>query len=86
MEGIFIKPVIGEIYENNGGGSYKCIGYEPDNGEPIMENINTSWTLVAHAVKQYPDGKIDWGHSTGGYFKVNPYQRKTINKKKSVSP
>ena len=30
MEGRFIKPVIGEIYENNGGGTYKCIGYEPD--------------------------------------------------------
>jgi hypothetical protein len=51
-----------------------------------MENINTSWTLVAHAVKQYPDGMIDWGHSTGGYFKEDPYQRKSIIKKKSVSP
>lgn len=64
-------PEIGQIYENEGGGKYRCTGYYGKyfRDEPIMENILSGWTLIAHGVGIYEDGKIDWDYSTGGRFK-----------------
>jgi len=45
-------PEIGQIYENEGGGKYRCTGYfgRYFRDEPIMENIQSGWTLIAHGV------------------------------------
>ena len=42
-------PEIGQIYENEGGGKYRCTGYfgRYFRDEPIMENIQSGWTLIA---------------------------------------
>ena len=60
-------PTPGEIYENAGGGSYKCESVNFD-GSAWMVNVKSGWELLAHGVGRYPDGKIDWNYSTGGHF------------------
>lgn len=60
------QPEIGEIYENEGGGRFECIAIGPDTA--TMRNEDSDWTCVAHGVGIYPDGRIDWDYSTGGYY------------------
>ena len=60
-------PKAGSIYENAGGGSFKCIKTSY-NGEALMRNIRSGWTFIAHGIGIYPDGKIDWDWSRGGAF------------------
>lgn len=55
-----------EVYENEGGGEYRCI--EGGDTTAVFRNIRSGWTFVAHNVGIYEDGKIDWSHSTGGRF------------------
>lgn len=60
-------PAIGKIYENNGGGTYRCLRAD-EIGEAVMQNTKTGWTLNAHGCGIYEDGTIDWDYSTGGRF------------------
>lgn len=60
-------PVPGRIYENAGGGSYRCIT-TLGNGNASMQNIISNWTFVAHGCGIYEDGKIDWDRSSDGRF------------------
>ena len=69
MSRIRITPEVGRIYENEGGGTYKCIDY--DGNTPIMQNVKSGWTMHCHGVGQYENGTIDWDYSTGGYFDEN---------------
>ena len=62
-------PEIGGVYENEGGGVFRCLGaahwiYDA----VIMQNIRSGWTFKAHGVGIYKDGRIDWNYSTDGYF------------------
>lgn len=61
------SPAPGMIYNNRGGGSYRCMKTNYD-GTPVFQNIASGWTLSAHGCGVYPDGSIDWDFSTGGHF------------------
>lgn len=60
-------PAEGEIYENEGGGAFRCL-YRNSKYEAVMRNIGSGWTFTAHGIGIYDDGKIDWDYSTGGHF------------------
>lgn len=64
---INFTPSIGQVYANEGGGTYECIKIN-SNGLPTMRNVASGWTLIAHGIAIYDDGKIDWDYSTGGHF------------------
>lgn len=72
-----ITPEVDKIYENKGGGTFKCLSIDEEmslssNGvsgkSAVMQNVTTGWTLLAHGVNLYEDGKIDWEFSTQGRF------------------
>lgn len=64
------NPVKGTVYENQGGGVFRCLkaqGYS--NGHAAtMQNVASGWTFQAHGIGIYEDGRIDWDYSTGGTF------------------
>ncbi len=78
-----ITPEIGKEYENKGGGVYKCMGIDKDisfehegavGNSAIMQNVETGFTLLAHGVNLYDDGKIDWDFSKQlGFEKVGEF-------------
>ena len=57
---------LGEVYTNRNGDQY--IVKKTTYSKTIMERISDGWTLVAHVVKMYPDGTIEWDYSTGGHW------------------
>ena len=63
---ISLKP--GQIYENEGGGTFRCLKEDYLSDVAIMQNIKSGWTFMAHGVGIYIDGRIDWDYSTGGRF------------------
>ncbi len=72
-----ITPEVDKIYENKGGGTFKCLSIDEEmslssNGvsgkSAVMQNVTTGWTLLAHGVNLYENGKIDWEFSTQGRF------------------
>lgn len=63
-------PVVGEVYENAGGGRFLC---KRSNGcDARMQNILSGWDCVAHGIVRYEDGTIEWDYSTGGTFLPKP--------------
>lgn len=67
------KPEKGTIYENNGGGTFECVGqarYGHIGWEANFRNVKSGWTFEARGVHRYPDGKIDWDYSVQGRFLV----------------
>ena len=63
-------PEGGREYENQGGGTYRCLmrgGRIPEHAA-VMMNTSSSWTFIAHDCGIYEDGRIDWDYSTGGFF------------------
>ena len=67
------NPVYGEIYQNRGGGYYRCITppylkFDYPDGEARMMNVQTGWTIRVAGIVQYEDGTIEWDYSHGGYF------------------
>ena len=80
MSGKSFKPEVGQVYENRGGGYFKCIGEAYEDDTPFfhgggnsrycaeMQSTRSGWTFLAKGIIQYADGKIEWDHSVGGYF------------------
>lgn len=64
-------PEQGQTYTNAGGGTFRCLSSGQD-GEAVMQNVASLWTLTAHGCGLYEDGTMDWDYSTGGYF-AQPY-------------
>ncbi len=62
----YIRPQTGRTYDHKNGEKFKCMGYERN--IPIMQNINTGWTMRCHGVGEYENGNIDWDYSGGGHF------------------
>ena len=62
------NPETGKVYENQGGGEYRCIWGSSVLCTAIMQNTKSKWTLTAHGCGIYDNGKIDWDYSTDGYF------------------
>ena len=59
-------PELGDILENISGGSYVVTGVSLDSA--VLCNIANGWTMTVHDLGIYDNGKVDWSHSTGGYF------------------
>ena len=78
------RPTIGEVYENVAGGEYRCQSVREPGLEAWMQNTVTGWTLLAHGIVLYEDGKIEWNYSTGGHFEEQP-QRKAELRSRQIS-
>lgn len=73
------EPTPGTVYENKGGGTYRCVDSWQDVSEdpswhcPLrwnarMVNTKSGWSIEARGLWLYPDGTIEWDYSTGGRF------------------
>ena len=63
-------PERGRVYENQGGGTYRCLhagGFLPA-CMAVMQNVASGWTFTAHDCGIYEDGRMDWDFSTDGRF------------------
>lgn len=80
--GKHFDPQPGVIYENENGENYVCLNYSLyvnryNRAEvlPVMQMVTEkekNWTLFAHDLKMYEDGKISWGFSSGiGFLPTN---------------
>jgi len=63
-------PEVGQIYRNQGGGTFRCLEVAGSLGEykAFMQNVKSLWTFLASGCGMYEDGTIDWDYSTGGHF------------------
>lgn len=61
-------PSIDGIYENAGGGMFRCELPLGDSCDAWMQNTASGWTLLAHGIVRYEDGTIEWDYSTQGHF------------------
>ena len=61
-------PSVDRIYENAGGGRYRCQMPLGDRCDAWMQNTASGWTLLAHGIVRYEDGTIEWDYSTRGHF------------------
>ncbi len=66
-----ITPVEGQVYHNRCGSDYLCERRYGD-ADACMVRIPDGWTCVAHRIRQYTDGTIEWDSSTGGYWPRRP--------------
>lgn len=82
MEGKRIKPNVGTVYQNRGGGKFRCM--DTFNGGAVMQNIESKWTFRANGVIQYEDGTIEWDYSTGGRFDHGAEPRKEEKSMKTI--
>ncbi|MBW7573157.1 hypothetical protein [Caproiciproducens faecalis] len=57
----------GCTYTNHNGSDYLCISI-PDENSAVMERVKDRWSLIAHGIKMYGDGTIEWDYSTGGHW------------------
>lgn len=81
-KGQCLKPVVGQVYVNRGGGRFRCIAPAADgpvfynasggqsNASGVFQNIKSGWTFTAKGVIQYIDGTIEWDHSVDGRFEA----------------
>lgn len=78
-EEVEIRPEIevGKIYRNRNGKWYLCKSI--DKGKATMERTTDHWTLVAHGIRRYEDGTIEWNYSTGGHWKKEDLDNGTKN-------
>lgn len=75
-----MESVVGQVYTNRGGGSFRCIAptavgptfYNAAGGSSsasgVFQNIKSGWTFTAKGIIQYIDGTIEWDHSVDGRF------------------
>lgn len=60
-------PKKGTRYLNKNGVWYTCTQvYEGLNEARFVSDYG--WSLIAHNIYQYEDGRIEWDYSTDGYF------------------
>ena len=62
-----ITPVVGAVYHNRCGFDYRCVKLTSD-GNAVMVRLSDDWTLVAHGVRQFDNGDIEWDWSSGGHW------------------
>lgn len=78
--GQHMQPVVGRVYTNRGGGTFRCIA-QAENGPRyynaaggnstacgVFQNIKSGWTFTAKGIIQFIDGTIEWSHSVDGHF------------------
>ena len=64
---VLVDPEEGKTYRNRNGCTYVCTR-RIDAETAVMVRELDGWTLVAHRVRQFEDGTIEWDYSTGGYW------------------
>lgn len=62
------EPTEGEIYRNAGGGTYLCRRAHDGSSTARMVNVKSGWDFLAHGLRRYFDGCIEWDYSTDGCF------------------
>ena len=62
------EPAAGETYRNVSGGSYRCLRAGHGSSSAMMVNVKSGWTFIAHGLRRYFDGCIEWDYSTDGCF------------------
>ena len=62
-----IDPVAGRNYLNHNGRTYRCVR-RIDAETAVMVREPDGWTLIAHHIRQYTNGTIEWDHSTDGHW------------------
>ena len=77
-------PVVGEIYENAGGGRYVCLKVLI-NPEAKFQNTVSGWTCYAHGIVRYADGTIEWDYSTDGHFEDLPEPEATYSLRRETA-
>ena len=65
-----IIPEKGKTYCNHAGGEYICeeVLHDENPCVCVMRRLSDDYTLQAHEIFKYPDGTIQWGYSTAGYW------------------
>ena len=65
-----IIPEKGKTYCNHAGGEYICeeVLHDENPCVCVMRRLSDDYTLQAHEIFIFPDGTIQWGNSTGGYW------------------
>ena len=63
-------PAEGGVYQlaADYSASLRCIRAYKKAARAILRNEASGWTVMAHGVGIYADGRIDWDYSTGGRF------------------
>ena len=61
-------PQAGTEYRNVGGGTYRCLRAGDGSISARMVNVKSGWTFLAHGLRRYFNGSIEWDYSTDGYF------------------
>lgn len=82
MKGIYIMPVVGQVYVNRNGNKYCCMDNtaypSPDDmqkavalGEhrAFMVRMKDGWSIQVCGLQQYGDGAVEWNYSTNGAFR-----------------
>ena len=59
--------VTGYRDDGAGGGSYLC-KRSRGSESARMVNVKSGWDFIAHGLRRYFDGSIEWDYSTGGCF------------------
>lgn len=62
------KPERWTVYENHGGGTFRCLAVDQYYNSAQMQNTRSGWTFQARGLHKYQDGTIDWDYSVGGQF------------------
>lgn len=63
-----MELIVGAVYRNRNGSDYRCL--EVYGGLACMERVTDRWTLIAHGVRQYANGTIEWDYSSGGRWPI----------------
>ena len=76
-----IVPEKGKIYRNHAGGEYICeeVLHERNPSVCVLRRLSDDYTLQAHEIYEYPDGTIQWGYSSGGYWPDGYCKKKKIS-------
>lgn len=76
-----IIPEKGKTYCNHAGGEYICeeVLHEKNPCVCVLRRLSDDYTLKAHEIFEYPDGTIQWGYSTGGYWPDGYCKKKKLS-------
>lgn len=55
-----------KVYLNRNEKYYLCKSVYGE--KATMERTTDRWTLIAHGIRLYEDGTIEWAYSTGGHW------------------
>lgn len=62
------RPSVGSVYQNAGGGQFRCQYVASDGEFAWMQNTASGWTCRCHGIIRYEDGTIEWDYSLHGHF------------------